>query len=153
MSETTINHSPNLSRYQKPTEELEHINAYTNSREISASLISGLYDDLNTPKVIAELNILSNQISLADDNKKAEIKFNLLEVGKILGILQENPDKWFGYGKSKNLDETMIEGLINDRNEARRNKNFDMADKIRNELQNMGVEIEDTSNGTIWRSV
>ena len=120
--------------------------------QISTKVIDGLYDDLNTPKVIAELNILSNQISSADENKKIEIKFNLLEVGKILGILQENPDKWLGYGKSKNLDKTMIEGLIKNRNEARRNKNFDMADKIRDELKNMGVEIEDTSNGTIWRN-
>ena len=84
-------------------------------------------------------------------DKKIEIKFNLLEVGKILGILQENPDKWLGYGKSENLDETMIEGLIKNRNEARRNKNFDMADKIRDELRDMGIEIEDTSSGTIWR--
>ena len=46
----------------------------------------------------------------------------------------------------------MIERLIKNRNEARRNKNFDMADKIRDELKNMGVEIEDTPNGTIWRN-
>ena len=46
----------------------------------------------------------------------------------------------------------MIERLIKNRNEARRNKNFDMADKIRDELKDMGIEIEDTSNGTIWRN-
>ena len=123
-----------------------------NFNKISTKVIEGLYDDLNTPKVIAELNILSNQISSADEIKKVEIKFNLLEVGKILGILQENPDKWLGYGKLKNLDETMIEGLIKNRNEARRNKNFDMADKIRDELKDLGIEIEDTSSGTVWRN-
>ena len=140
-----------LDRLYRSLKELENIDAYANSKQISTSVIDGLYDDLNTPKVIAELNILSNQISTADKNKKIEIKFNLLEVGKILGILQENPDKWLGYGKSENLDETMIEGLIKNRNEARRNKNFDMADKIRDELRDMGIEIEDTSSGTIWR--
>ena len=46
----------------------------------------------------------------------------------------------------------MIERLIKNRNEARRNKNFDMADKIRNELKDLGVEIEDTSSGTVWRN-
>jgi cysteinyl-tRNA synthetase len=141
-----------LDRLYRTLKELENIDAYANSKQISTKVIDGLYDDLNTPKVIAELNILSNQISSADENKKIEIKFNLLEVGKILGILQENPDKWLGYGKSKNLDETMIERLIKNRNEARRNKNFDMADKIRDELKNIGIEIEDTSNGTIWRN-
>jgi cysteinyl-tRNA synthetase len=140
-----------LDRLYRSLKELENIDAYSNSNQISTSVIDGLYDDLNTPKVIAELNILSNQISSADEDKKIEIKFNLLEVGKILGILQENPDKWLGYGKSENLDETMIEGLIKNRNEARRNKNFDMADKIRDELRDMGIEIEDTSSGTIWR--
>ena len=140
-----------LDRLYRSLKELENIDAYANSKQISTSVIDGLYDDLNTPKVIAELNILSNQISSADEDKKIEIKFNLLEVGKILGILQENPDKWLGYGKSENLDETMIEGLIKNRNEARRNKNFDMADKIRDELRDMGIEIEDTSSGTIWR--
>ena len=141
-----------LDRLYRALKELENVDAYKNSKQISAKVIEGLYDDLNTPKVIAELNILSNQISSANENRKIEIKFNLLEVGKILGILQESPDKWLGYGKSKNLDETIIEGLIKNRNEARRNKNFDMADKIRLELKNMGIEIEDTSNGTIWRN-
>ncbi len=141
-----------LNRLYRSLKELENIDAYANSKQISTTVIDGLYDDLNTPKVIAELNILSNQISSANKNKKEEIKFNLLEVGKILGILQENPDKWLGYGKSKNLDETIIEGLIKNRNEARCDKNFDMADKIRDELKDMGIEIEDTSSGTIWRN-
>ena len=141
-----------LDRFYRILKDLEHIDAYTKTNTISSNIIAGLYDDLNTPKVIAELNVLSNQISTSDEKKKIEIKFNLLEVGKILGILQENPDKWLSYGKSKNLDETMIEGLIKNRNEARRDKNFDLADKIRDKLKEMGIEIEDTSNGTIWRS-
>ena len=141
-----------LERLYRTLKDLENIDAYAKSNTISLNIIEGLYDDLNTPKVIAELNVLSNQISSANENKKIEIKFNLLEVGKILGILQENPDKWLGYGKSENLEESMIEGLIKNRNEARREKNFDMADKIRDKLKEMGIEIEDTSDGTIWRS-
>ena len=141
-----------LDRLYRALKDLKNINAYAKPYTISSNIIEGLYDDLNTPKVIAELNVLSNQISSKDENKKIEIKFNLLEVGKILGILQENPDKWLGYGKSGNLDETMIEGLLKDRNEARRDKNFDMADKIRDELKDLGIEIEDTTSGTIWRN-
>ena len=75
-----------------------------------------------------------------------------MEIGKILGILQDNPNTWLGYGKSKNLDEDTIERLIKERNEARRNKNFDLADSIRHQLKEKGIEIEDTSDGTIWRS-
>ena len=141
-----------LKRLYRTLKDLKNIDAYAKSNTISPNIIEGLYDDLNTPKVIAQLNVLSGEVSTADENKKIEIKFNLLEVGKILGILQENPDKWLGYGKSENLNETVIERLIKNRNEARRKKNFDMADKIRHELRDMGIEIEDTSNGTIWRN-
>ena len=141
-----------LDRLYRVLKELENVDAYRMPNVISENIVEGLYDDLNTPKVIAELNILSSQTINADKKEKEKIKYNLLEVGKILGILQQNPDKWLGYGKSKNLDESMIEGLIKDRNEARRNKNFDMADNIRDQLKEQGIEIEDKPDGTIWRS-
>ena len=141
-----------LDRLYRMLKDLEHIDAYKDQHQIQENIIDGLYDDLNTPKVIAELNILSNQINKADDKTKGQIKFNLLEIGKIFGILQESPDTWLGYGKSKNLDEGTIERLIKERNEARRNKNFDLADNIRHQLKEKGIEIEDTSDGTVWRS-
>ena len=62
-------------------------------------------------------------------------------------------DLQFEISESKNIDEETIQRLIKSRNEARRNKNFDMADEIRNKLKEKGVEIEDTSEGTIWRSI
>ena len=142
-----------LDRFYRNLKELENIEAYKDNNQIDDNVIEGLYDDLNTPKVIAELNVLSNQIVSADKKMKGKIKYNLLEVGKIIGILQNNPDKWLGYGKSANLDKTTIERLIKERNEARGSKNFDVADQIRDELKEKGVEIEDTSDGTIWRSI
>ena len=57
-----------------------------------------------------------------------------------------------GYGKSESLDEGTIERLIKELNEARRDKNFDLADSIRHQLKEKGIEIEDTSDGTVWRS-
>ena len=141
-----------LDRLYRMLKDLEHIDAYKDQHQIKENIINGLYDDLNTPKVIAELNILSNQINKADDKTKGQIKYNLLEIGKIFGILQDNPNTWLGYGKSENLDEGTIERLIKERNEARRNKNFDLADSIRHQLKEKGIEIEDTSDGTVWRS-
>ena len=142
-----------LDRFYRNLKELENIEAYKDNNQIDDNVIEGLYDDLNTPKVIAELNVLSNQIGSADKKMKGKIKYNLLEVGKIIGILQNNPDKWLGYGKSANLDETTIERLIKERNEARGNKNFEVADQIRDELKEKGIEIEDTKKGTIWKSI
>ena len=71
----------------------------------------------------------------------------------LLGILLQNPADWLGYGKTDKLDnEELIEELINKRNEARKNRDFDTADQIRLELSDMDIEIEDTPDGTIWKS-
>jgi cysteinyl-tRNA synthetase len=141
-----------LDRLYRTLKDLEHIDAYTNNHTLSQNIVEGFYDDLNTPKVIAELNILANKVTKVDAEEKSLIKYCLLETGKILGILQQDPGEWLGYGRSKNLDEATIENLIKDRNEARRNKNFEMADSIRKKLKESGIEIEDKSDGTIWRS-
>ena len=115
--------------------------------------MQALCDDLNTPKALAELNSLANNISAADLSEKKKIKEEILATGKLLGILQENPDIWLGYGRSKSLDSKTIGDLINNRNEARRDKNFTLADSIRDKLKNKGIVIEDTKDGTIWRSI
>ena len=141
-----------LDRLYRTLKDLEHIDAYTNNHALPQNILEGFYDDLNTPKVIAELNILTNKVSKADKEEKSLIKYCLLETGKVLGILQQDPREWLGYGQSKNLDEVTIENLIKERNEARRKKNFEMADSIRKKLKESGIEIEDTSDGTIWRS-
>ena len=141
-----------LDRLYRTLKDLEHIDAYTNNHALPQNILEGFYDDLNTPKVIAELNILTNKVTKVDEEEKSLIKYCLLETGKVLGILQQDPGEWLGYGQSKNLDEATIENLIKDRNEARRNKNFEMADSIRKKLKESGIEIEDKSDGTIWRS-
>ncbi len=142
-----------LDRLYRTLKDLEDIDVYNQDYEIEDKLIAGLYDDLNTPKIISDLNVLTNGINKANNTTKAKVKFNLLEIGKIFGILQENPNTWLGYGQTKNIDQDTIERLIKNRNEARRNKNFDMADKIRAQLKEQGIEIEDTSDGTIWRNI
>ena len=113
--------------------------------------MESLLDDLNTPKVLALLNTLSNKLSTANNEEKSNIKNNLLTAGKILGIMQEDPNIWLGYNQSTNPEKEEIEGLINQRNEARRDKDFKLADEIRDKLKIKGIEIEDTNNGTIWR--
>jgi cysteinyl-tRNA synthetase len=108
-------------------------------------------DDLNTPKVIAKLNEEANDALSASDERKKEIKNNLLSAGKILGILEDDPGNWLGYNQKDTKNAEEIERLINERNEARRSKNFNLADTIRDTLKDKGIEIEDTDKGTIWR--
>lgn len=115
-------------------------------------ILEALCDDLNTPKMLSELNALADQAFKAETNQKKEIKKGLLASGLLLGILQENPNVWLGYGQTQNIDSQTIEKLINKRKEARRDGDFNRADNIRKKLKNMGIEIEDTKDKTIWRS-
>ena len=101
-------------------------------------------------KYIKLVNILS-KASNTDEIKLH--KEQILAVGDILGILQETPDKWLGIGQtSDTVDASQIDSLIKERKLARESKDFARADEIRNELANMGIEIEDTPKGTIWRT-
>ena len=142
-----------LDRLYRVIKELKKIEIDSESNSVPDNIMESLCDDLNTPKVLAELNLLANNISAASANEKKKIKEKILATGKLIGILQYDPEKWLGYGHSQTLDSKNIENLIKKRNEARRNKNFALADSIRNELKTNKIEIEDTKDGTIWRSI
>ncbi len=119
----------------------------------SEEVTKALSDDLNSSLAIYEINSLADNLSKCKPEEKSFFKGQLLASGKILGILQDCPNKWLKYGTTNNnLDSNLIEELLNKRKEARDNKNFIEADKIRDKLKKMGIEIEDTSDGTIWRS-
>ncbi len=142
-----------LERLYRGVKELNKIEADSEEYGVPDNIMEALCDDLNTPKALAELNLLVNSISTVSADEKKKIKGKILATGKLIGILQEDPDKWLGYGYSESLDKKTIENLIKKRNEARRNKNFALADSIRDELKNKKIEIEDTKDGTIWRSI
>ena len=142
-----------LERLYRGVKELNKIEADSEEYGVPDNIMEALCDDLNTPKALAELNLLVNSISTVSADEKKKIKGKILATGKLIGILQEDPDKWLGYGYSESLDKKTIENLIKKRNEARRNKNFALADTIRDELKNKKIEIEDTKDGTIWRSI
>ena len=138
-----------LDRLYRSLKDLQDIEL--TSENLSEDVMESLLDDLNTPKLLAHLNTLANKLSTANKDEKINIKNNLIAAGKILGILREDPDMWLGYNQSLNPEKEEIEGLINQRNEARRDKDFKLADEIRDKLKIKGIEIEDTNNGTIWR--
>ena len=117
-------------------------------------VLSALCDDLNTSKALAEINEIAKKLSSSNDlNQKIKLKTDLLAAAKVFGILQKSPKKWLGIEQLQdNLDSKLIENLISDRNQARKSKDFNKADEIRKKLTELGIEIEDTSNGTVWRS-
>lgn len=80
----------------------------------------------------------------------------LREHGRILGLLTRTPETFFEEIKKrkvaqKGIAETEVEALIAERDQARKEKNFQEADRIRDRLAEMGVQLEDTPDGTRWR--
>jgi cysteinyl-tRNA synthetase len=73
-------------------------------------------------------------------------------LGEIVGILQMDPEE-FLQGDISDDFAAKIEQLIVDRNNARKNKNYAQADRIRDELQKLNVTIEDSATGTTWRKI
>ncbi len=124
-------------------DDLKSINI-TKSDSSNNEDISILLDDLNTPGLIAELNKIAKDYN-SDASDKESVKSKLLLIGSVLGIFQ---DKSFNQ-VSEELRQK-IEVLIAKRNNAKKDKNFDMADQIRNELNELGIEIKDTIEGTSW---
>ena len=111
---------------------------------------AAMEDDFNTPKAISILFDLAREINQSRDagqTLKAEQQCALLKhLGWCLGILQEDPEVFLKSG----VDTDAIETLITARNQARQNKNWNEADKIRAELTAMGITLEDSSFGTTW---
>lgn len=136
-----------LNRLYKKLEELEGVEA--SAGDVPSSILNALYDDLNTPQVLAELN------KLIKEKEGVELKSALLAIGNIMGILQENPSDWFASNEEGLTDEEVgkVEQLIAERMEAKENKDFSRADEIRDELLAMKIEIKDTRDGTSWEQV
>ena len=142
----------NLDRIYRVLKDNENISIDGN---ISASetIVEALCDDLNSSRSLYELNLLADKLSKCDKSEKQKLKSELIASGNILGILQDSPSSWLKYGTNiNNIDSNIIEELIEKRNQARKDKNFNEADNIRMKLNNMGIEIEDTKHKTVWRS-
>lgn len=106
-----------------------------------------LEDDINTPAALHFMHNLAKQINKAAD--KVELSLSLLACGRMIGILQQ--ENWFA-SEAKDIDISLVEELVSKRIDAKKTRNFDEADKIREELRNMGVEIEDKPDGaSVWR--
>ncbi len=117
--------------------------------ELDSAVLEALQDDLNTPKAISELHRLSDEARKGDRKAVHDLRASC----DFLGIdfrsvnLQDILKR-----QRRSLDETKVVSLVEARNSARKSRDFAQADRIRDELAGMGIELEDKRDGTTtWK--
>ncbi|RBP26002.1 cysteinyl-tRNA synthetase [Marinobacter pelagius] len=112
-------------------------------------------DDFNTAGAIAVLHGVANEINqYRRDGHEEEAKKSasvLVRLGAVLGLLQQDPEAFFQADTGGELTAEEIESLIQARADARKAKNFAEADRIRDELAEKGIILDDSREGTTWR--
>ena len=142
-----------LDRLYNSIKDLQYLTKESDKSEYSDKFHNAMQDDFNTPSAISVLFEIARQVnSLKKDNKIEEatkLASELYDLSSILGLLQKDPNDYFRDGI--NISESQIQSLIDKRNKARTEKDFKLSDKIRDDLLEMGIALEDRNNETVWR--
>ena len=117
----------------------------SDKNENNLDAISILMDDLNTPGLITELNNIVKEYNSSDSDKE-KIKSRLGLISSVLGILEDET-----FNEISEEFKNKINDMVLKRSEAKNNKDFNTADAIRDQLLELGVEINDSSDGTEWK--
>ncbi len=128
------------------------------SATFKANILEALSDDLNISKALAVLDEMIAQANETldknpkDKSLKISTKANLLWLESVLGIGLHNPYMYFQIGVSE-AEKNEIIHLIEQRNHAKKEKDFAKADAIRSLLEEKHIQLMDTANGTQWERV
>ncbi len=118
------------------------------SEPFAARFRAAMDDDFNTPVALSVLFDLASELNRGKDPRQAGL---LRALGGVLGLLQSDPASYLqGGGAGDALDEPAIAERIEARAAAKRAKDFAEADRIRQELQSLGVVLKDSAAGTTW---
>lgn len=128
--------------------------------KIRAEFVDAMRDDFNTSLAISHMFALAREIniyhqtclgtSVAPDGKLLDMmQKTFAEMCGIIGILEQ---KQLPMDKKESLEEKLMDIIIAIRQEARQNKNYAMADDVRNKLSEIGITLEDTAQGVRWKS-
>jgi cysteinyl-tRNA synthetase len=128
------------------------------NKKFKDDISNALNDDINTSKalsIIDEMIVNANDkldSNPKDKNLKKELVSNILFINNILGIGFNDAYEYFQFGIDEQT-KSKIEELITKRNEAKKEKNFEIADAVRDELTILGISLMDTINGTVWEKL
>ncbi len=117
----------------------------SDKNENNLDAISILMDDLNTPGLITELNNIVKEYN-SSNSEKENVKSRLSLISSVLGILEDET-----FNEISEEFKNKINDMVLKRSEAKNNKDFETADAIRDKLLELGVEINDSSDGTEWK--
>ncbi|MFW2525767.1 cysteine--tRNA ligase [Aliarcobacter butzleri] len=128
------------------------------NKKFKEDILNALNDDINTS---IALSVIDEMINSANDkldsnpkdkNLKKELISNINFIEEVLGIGGNDAYAYFQFGIDESTKEK-IESLILKRNEAKKTKDFETADKLRDELSAMNISLMDTVNGTVWEKL
>jgi len=126
---------------------------HSNDADLVSTFKEAMEDDFNVPSALAALFEIVKSINLAKENgniKEANVLgATLVHLSKPLGILQQKTEDYFQIGATLSNEE--IQSMIDERNQAREDKDFKLSDKIRDSLLEKGIVLEDTDKGTTWK--
>jgi cysteinyl-tRNA synthetase len=148
-----------LDRWYRLLLDLKEIVAAGQDDEVDWLAVEELSDDLNTPAFLSRLSAMADHLGqLRNDYLHAQshtIEYQglaqqrdvFLRTARLAGLLEREPETWFRGG----ADDSTIEAKIAERADAKANRDFATADRIRDELKAAGIVLEDGPSGTTWR--
>ena len=138
----------NILRFSKILKDIENKVDINYLNQNDNDFIRALYDDLNTPKALAVLNGWFEDLK-KNSSSNENLVFLIKQALKILGLdIKKNQSANTNITEEEKI---MIEKMIQQREIARKNKDFRKADELREKLKEMRIFLDDTSGGTIWK--
>jgi cysteinyl-tRNA synthetase len=143
-----------LSRLYNTLRDLDVAEEYDENDAAVEKFKQAMDDDFNTPEALAVIFDLANQVNRlreTDADAASQKAAVLKKLANVLGLLEQDPVKFLQSGAGESEDGTDIDALVAARNAARENKDWAEADRIRDELDAMGIVLEDKDGKTVWR--
>jgi cysteinyl-tRNA synthetase len=133
----------------------QNINNIDYNEKFTEKFITAMNDDFNTPEAIAVLFELAKEINIIKEQSLEQASLLgviLKKLAQSIGLLMVDCESFLhGHLENNNISEQEIQNLIAERNKARKEKNWQQADLIRQQLINKGIYLEDVGSETKWR--
>jgi cysteinyl-tRNA synthetase len=135
------------------SENQQTAHAQAHQQESDCPVLAALKDDLNTPLALSQLHELVHAVNTKTGMEQQQAARALKKAAAPLGLLTQSANAYFtrAAASAGQLSADEIEAMIAARKSARKQKDFAAADRIRDELLQAGIELEDSAQGTQWK--